>query len=149
VRGLPNTTFKDREEFERVLDDAANKAGLKLPAPARKASKPRLLEETRDAELLSAPSLPWEIGNALIALFKRGRIDIGQARGALESFRQVPVRLPEVALEAAVGVAEEYGMYAYDAYMLECARRYHTPFLSLDRPQCAVAKRLGVEVIEV
>ena len=55
--------------------------------------------------------------------------------------------LAEVTLEAAVGVAEEYGMYAYDAYMLECARRYHTPFLSLDRPQCAVAKRLGVEVI--
>lgn len=45
------------------------------------------------------------------------------------------------------GSLEEYGMYAYDAYMLECVRRYHTPFLSLDRPQCAVAKRLGVEVI--
>ncbi len=74
---------------------------------------------------------------------------MGQAQGALESFRQVPVRLAEVALETAVEVAEEYGMYAYDAYRLECARRYRTPFLSLDRPQCEVAKRLGVEVIEV
>ena len=37
VRGLPNALFKDRDEFERVLDAAAKKASLKLPAPARKA----------------------------------------------------------------------------------------------------------------
>ncbi|MPY91286.1 MAG: N-6 DNA methylase, partial [Luteitalea sp.] len=37
VRGLPNTPFKDRDEFEHVLDGAINGAGLKLPAPARKA----------------------------------------------------------------------------------------------------------------
>ncbi|CAN5860037.1 class I SAM-dependent DNA methyltransferase [soil metagenome] len=36
VRTLPNTLFQDRDEFERLLDDAARKAGLKLPAPARK-----------------------------------------------------------------------------------------------------------------
>jgi type I restriction enzyme M protein len=37
LRGLPDTLFKNRAEFERVLDAAASKAGLKLPAPARKA----------------------------------------------------------------------------------------------------------------
>jgi type I restriction enzyme M protein len=37
VHKLPNTLFKQREEFERVLDSAVRKAGLKLPAPARKA----------------------------------------------------------------------------------------------------------------
>jgi type I restriction enzyme M protein len=35
--GLPGTLYKDRDEFERVLDSAASKAGIKLPAPARKA----------------------------------------------------------------------------------------------------------------
>ena len=113
------------------------------------ASKPRLLNQTLGAELQSAPSLPWEVGNGLTALFKRRRIGLGQAREALESFSLIPVRLSEIDLEAAVVMAEEYGIYAYDAYILECALRYRTPLLSLDGPQCDVARRLGIEVLEV
>src|SRR5438093_9328484 len=37
VRALPVKLFKDRDEFEGVLDGAAKKAGLKLPAAGRKA----------------------------------------------------------------------------------------------------------------
>ena len=37
MRKVPDTAFKDRGEFERTLDGAATKIGLKLPAPARKA----------------------------------------------------------------------------------------------------------------
>ncbi|MCW9040299.1 MAG: type II toxin-antitoxin system VapC family toxin, partial [Rhodospirillales bacterium] len=59
-----------------------------------------------------APSLPWEVGNGLSALFRRDRIDLDQAEGALRSFRQIPVRLSEVDLESAVGLAEEHGIYA-------------------------------------
>jgi hypothetical protein len=33
--------------------------------------------------------------------------------------------------------------------VLECARRYRAPLLSLDQPQCDVARQLGVEVMEV
>lgn len=113
------------------------------------ASKPRLLAQTLGAELQSPPSLPWEVGNGLSALFKRNRIDLRQAREALESFRQIPVRLSAIELEAAVDLAEEYGIYAYDAYILECARRYRTPLLSLDGPQCLVAQEAGIEVLEV
>jgi predicted nucleic acid-binding protein len=113
------------------------------------ATKPRLLDLTRGAELQSAPSLPWEVGNGLSALFRRDRIDLDQAEGALRSFRQIPVRLSEVDLESAVGLAEEHGIYAYDAYVLECATRYRTPLLSLDRSQCAVARKMGIEVLEV
>jgi len=50
-----------------------------------------LLERTQGAELLSAPSLSWEIGNARTALFKRRRIDLVQAKSALESFAQIPI----------------------------------------------------------
>ena len=111
--------------------------------------KPRLLELTRDVELQSAPTLPWEVGNALSALFKRDRIDLSQAEAALESFRQIPVRLADVDIEAAVSLADEYDIYAYDAYILECARRYRAPLLSLDRPQCGIARQMGIDVIEV
>jgi type I restriction enzyme M protein len=35
--GLPDTLVKDRNKFESVLDTGAKKAGVKLPAPVRKA----------------------------------------------------------------------------------------------------------------
>ena len=112
-------------------------------------SKPELLELTRGADLVSAPTLPWEVGNSLTALFKRARIDLAQAKSALRSFRDIPVRLAEVDLEASVELAKEHGIYAYDAYILQCARNYRTPLLSLDGPQRQVAMKLGIEVLEV
>ncbi len=112
-------------------------------------SKPKLLEATQGAELISAPSLPWEVGNALSALFKRRRIDMAQAELALESFRQVPVRLPSLEIESSVVLAERHALYAYDAYVIECARRYQTPLLSLDRRQCEVARSEGIATLEV
>lgn len=112
-------------------------------------SKPKLLELTRDSELISAPTLPWEVGNSLTALFKRARIDLNQAKGALSSFREIPVRLAEIDLEISVELAEKQEIYAYDAYVLECARRYRTPLLSLDGPQRQVAIKLGIDVLEV
>jgi len=113
------------------------------------ATKRRLLTLTRGAELQSAPSLPWEVGNGITALFKRGRIGLRQAGQALDSLARIPVRLADVDLGAAVEMAHEFGIYAYDAYVIECARRYHTPLLSLNEPQCDVARQLGVEVMEV
>jgi type I restriction enzyme M protein len=49
LRGLPDTVVKDREEFERGLDGAATKAGLRLPAPARKAILSALSERDETA----------------------------------------------------------------------------------------------------
>ncbi len=90
-----------------------------------------------------------EVGNALTALFKRGRIALEQGRIALESFEAILVQLADVDMWEAVKLGQEHGIYAYDAYVLECARRYGTPLLSLDGPQCEIAKQLGIEVLEV
>ncbi|HSW30371.1 MAG TPA: type II toxin-antitoxin system VapC family toxin [Longimicrobiales bacterium] len=113
------------------------------------ATKPALLRATAGADLRSAPSLPWEVGNALTALFKRGRIALDQAHKAVESFEAIPVQLAEVDIGEAVRLSHEHGIYAYDAYMLECARRYGTPLLSLDGQQYEIARKLGIEVLEV
>jgi predicted nucleic acid-binding protein len=112
-------------------------------------SKDQLVEGTRGAQLLSPPTLYWEIGNALSALFKRQRIDLAQARGALESLDDIAIRLADVDLDVSITLAHEQSIYAYDAYVLECARRYRTPLLSLDGPQREVARKLGIEIVEV
>ncbi len=51
LRALPNTLFKDRAEFERALDAAMKKAGVKLPAPARKAILSALSERDETAAI--------------------------------------------------------------------------------------------------
>lgn len=51
VRGLPGTLVKDRDEFERLLDAAAKKTGVKLPAPARKAILSALSERDESAAI--------------------------------------------------------------------------------------------------
>jgi predicted nucleic acid-binding protein len=112
-------------------------------------SKARLLEVTEGTELVSPPTLPWEVGNGLSALFKRKRINLDQAKAALEAFRQIPVRLADVEIERAVELAKAEDMYAYDAYVLECARTYRAPLLSLDDSQCRIAEKLGITVMEV
>jgi predicted nucleic acid-binding protein len=112
-------------------------------------TKPDLIEVTLGTEMQSAPSLPWEVGNALTALLRRGRIDLRQARAAVGAWAGIPVRLAGVDLERAVEIAESHGIYAYDAYVLECALHHGTPLLSLDRRQCEVAGEMGIEVLEV
>jgi type I restriction enzyme M protein len=49
VRSLPDTLIKDRDEFESLLDTAATKAGVKVPAPVRKAILSALSERDETA----------------------------------------------------------------------------------------------------
>ncbi|HEB89704.1 MAG TPA: SAM-dependent DNA methyltransferase [Deltaproteobacteria bacterium] len=51
LRALPDTRFTDRQEFERVLGEAAREAGLKLSAPVRKAILSALSERDEDAAI--------------------------------------------------------------------------------------------------
>lgn len=115
----------------------------------REPARDDLIERTRDAELLAAPTLPWEVGNALSALLRRDRLQWAQASAALGGLTAIPLRLPEIELEDAVALANRFGIYAYDAYVIACARRYRTPLLSLDQAQNAVARDAGVTVLEV
>ena len=51
VRAFPDTLFKDRDGFEKALGAAIKKAGIKLPAPARKAILSALSERDETAEI--------------------------------------------------------------------------------------------------
>jgi type I restriction enzyme M protein len=51
LRTLPGTLVKDRDDFERLLETAAKKAGVKLSAPARKAILSALSERDEKAAI--------------------------------------------------------------------------------------------------
>lgn len=104
---------------------------------------------TANAELLGPASIPWEIGNAFSAMLKRRRIDLPQARKAIALYEQIPIRLVEVDMDAALELSATLGIYAYDAYMIACAKAERCPLLALDRGLIHAAKLAGVTVLEV
>ena len=115
-----------------------------LAVAADEPTKPALVEAVRGADLIAPASLPAEVGNALSAMFKRGRITLAEAGRVLVAYRAIPLRLVALDLGRAVALAERLDVYAYDAYVLDCARSEGTPLLSLDGGQRAAAERIGV-----
>ena len=110
-------------------------------------SKASIVGSTRDTTLISPGSLPWEIGSALSSLFKRGRLNLEQAKEALNSYREIPIRLVDIDLDNAVGLAYQSNIYAYDAYILLCASTYKTPLLTLDKRMINLAKSKGLQLL--
>jgi type I restriction enzyme M protein len=51
VGALPDTVFKDRDEFERLLDATLKKTGVKLPLPAKKSILSALSERDETAAI--------------------------------------------------------------------------------------------------
>lgn len=111
-------------------------------------TKSEIVEVTRDAELFAPHILHWEVGNAFSALLRRGRIDLERATVALASYEEIPIQFVDVPLQDALELAAHFGQYAYDAYTLECATRYNTSLLTLDRSLRRTADAIGIELLE-
>jgi len=124
-------------------------ASVIITVIANEPEKDRLIEITKGADLLAPASIHWEIGNAFSAMIKRGRVSLEQALKAVEIYRQIPIRFTEVELEDTLAIVAEYGIYAYDAYLLRCAAKYNTALLTLDRRLAQVAREMKIEVAEV
>lgn len=127
-----------------VIDASAILAVL-LCEPQREA----LIAVTSSAALLTPGSTPWEIGNALVAGWRRRRLSPAQMTAAWMSFETVPVRLVEVDVPRALALAVEHGLYAYDAYVLEAALVRRMPLLALDKGLVRAAEQAGVATLEV
>jgi predicted nucleic acid-binding protein len=127
-----------------IVDASAILATL-LGEPKRDA----ILQVTTRASLVSAASLPWEVGNALSAMVKRGRLAEKDARNALSLFFKVPVRLVEVDMRVCLDIAMAQKMYAYDAYLIGAARQFSLPLVTLDAALARIARSLGVTIVEI
>ena len=109
----------------------------------------RMVELTQDADLLAPASVHWEVGNALSAMIKRGRLTVSQATQVLKNYERIPIRFVEVALLESVKLAAEKNLYAYDAYLIACARDQKCGLISLDNALMKAALAAGVTVVEV
>jgi predicted nucleic acid-binding protein len=127
-----------------VIDPSAILAVL-LREPERDA----LITATDQAVLIAPASLPWEIGNALIAGWRRKRLAEKDVEAAWASYEEIPLRLVEVDMARALRAAQEFELYAYDAYVLEAAMTRRLPLLTLDRTLARAAHRAGVAMLEV
>ena len=116
---------------------------------ANEPSKPALVQATRGASLLAPTSVHWEIGNAFSAMLKRKRVRLSQVKKALYAYAEIPIRFVDVDLTDALEIADNLKIYAYDAYVLECARVHHCPVLTLDEGLVRAARKLDLEILEV
>jgi predicted nucleic acid-binding protein len=130
--------------LELVVDSSVLIAVL-TGEPARD----RLIASTQGAELLAPGSVHWEFGNTLSALLKRRRLKLPEVQAVLTAYAQIPIRLVEVELAAALELGDRLGLYGYDAYLMACARRQRAPLLTLDARLGRVAQEAGVQVLEV
>lgn len=82
-------------------------------------------------------------------MVKRKRLTMAEALKAHKAVNLIPVRLVGVDVLASIKIAAEHGIYAYDAYFLQCARLYSLPLLTLDKRMKQVAEDLGLQVLEL
>jgi predicted nucleic acid-binding protein len=130
--------------MELVIDTSAIVAVL-----TAEPTRDRIIARTQGAELLAPGSVHWETGNALSALVKRRRLKLSDVRTALAAYARIPIRLVDIELDVALELADRLGLYAYDAYLMACARQHGAPLLTLDPRLGRVASEAGVKVLEV
>ena len=108
-----------------------------------------IVELTAGHTLLGPGAIPWEVGNAFSAMLKRRRLTLAEAQEGLRIFHTSPLRYVKVNLANVLSLAHQAGLYAYDAYFLDCASRHAAPLLTLDRGLKQAAKNIGIRLLEV
>ncbi|MFB3891425.1 MAG: type II toxin-antitoxin system VapC family toxin [Phycisphaerae bacterium] len=124
-------------------------ASVLVAVVAEEPSKPSLLQATAGHELVAPGSIHWEIGNAFSTMLRRKRLTAADAVKAIEAYKQIPIEVLGVDITESVKLAARMNLYAYDAYILQCATKYGLPLISLDENLIRVAQAFGIGVVEV
>ena len=128
--------------MELIVDTSALLAVI-LDEPERAS----IIEATEGATLMAPGALSFEIGNALTAMVKRGRLERDAVLPAWNATQRIPVQIVSVEIDAALHLALTQGIYAYDAYYLQCSLSPRRPLLTLDRRMRQVAEALGIQLV--
>ena len=128
--------------------DIVADASAFLAVVLNEAARDSIIRSTAGRGIVAPEILPYEVGNALVVVRKKGRLTDREVLRAFDSAQQIPVTLLPVTIPSAVKLAMQFGIYAYDAYYLQCCIENRLPLLSLDVRMCEVAKRLRIQIVE-
>lgn len=109
----------------------------------------KLVLLTQGVDLLAPASVHWEVGNALAAMLKRKRMAADQLRPVIRAYEKIPIRFVDVDLQGSLEIAASHDLYAYDAYVIACARENRCKLISLDKGLLYAARAAGVGLLEV
>jgi predicted nucleic acid-binding protein len=109
----------------------------------------KIIKTTAGNTLLAPGSIPWEIGNAFSAMFKQKRLSLEEAKKGIFIFNSIPIRYIETDFISVLNISKQAGIYAYDAYFLDCAARQKAPLLTLDRRLKSSALDFNIKTVEV
>ena len=112
-------------------------------------SKQSIVDLTANCSLYAPASVHWEIGNAFSSMFKSQRLGIRKVQKALSVYSGIPIKFIDVPLQATLEISKAQNIYAYDAYLIQCAQQTGTSLLTLDNGLKLVAQQVGVHVLEV
>jgi predicted nucleic acid-binding protein len=107
-----------------------------------------VIEKTSGFSIIPPEVLPYEIGNALIAVRRKGRFSDREILRAFDISQKIAVRLVPIKVQDAMKMAIRFNIYAYDAYYLQCCIENKLSLISLDDRMCDVARCLGIKVVE-
>jgi len=107
----------------------------------------KVIKSTVNAVILSPEVIPFEIGNALINLFRRKKISEEKALEAYKVFTSIPIRSVKINIDKALMIACKYKIYAYDAFYLETAVRLNVPLLTFDELMLKIGKELNITML--
>lgn len=110
--------------------------------------RPRIIQLTEGHDLVAPAVLPFEIGNALTAMLRKRVLQAAQVVSVWDAVQAIGVELRAVDVRSALGIASKFGIYAYDAYFLECALKSRLPLLTLDPGMQRIASELSISVLE-
>lgn len=129
--------------------DVVADTNILLAVALNEPERDRIIAATADTSALAPEILPYEVGNALSAMVKRGKLTKPEALEAETVVSRIPVRLVSADIHSSLQLALEYDIYAYDAYFLGCAQAFSCPLITLDRRMQQVAASLGIKVLEL
>ena len=110
-------------------------------------NKDTIVNKVSNSKLVAPSCLPFEIGNAISKLIKRGLISIYEGVSVFHEYARIPIRLIEPEIPSAIVIAGENKSYAYDAYYINVAEQMALPLYTLDDQMHRIASDRGVKCL--
>lgn len=141
---VDNSNYELYNSFMEITADAS----IFLSVVLDETDRDWIIEKTAGSNAVSPEILPYEIGNALIAVKRKGRLSDRDVLRAFDISQRIAVRLVPVKIHDAMRLALRFNIYAYDAYYLQCCIENKLSLFSLDRRMCDIARILEIAVVE-